>query len=132
MINGVVLMDEELTEICEFDTNINKILSTTIPQRKIYYSDEGLQKHLISSNHLNCIPYLSSLTNLITNADYVGQSKNNGIDSFEVVKNVGTNVLVAIKFDVKKDYLYVASMYEVSQSKVDNRLFSGRLKTYSK
>lgn len=38
--------------------------------------------------------------------------------------------MVCIKLDQKNDYLYVASVYEITESKLQNRLRSGRLKVY--
>ena len=59
--------------------------------------------------------------------DYVGVNpKESG--SFELIKQYDDNILVGIKLDMKNNYYYVATLHEIKQSKIDNRLFSGRLK----
>lgn len=46
----------------------------------------------------------------------------------EFVKCYEKNILLAVKLDMGKNYLYVASLYDVTDSKIQNRLNSGRLK----
>lgn len=41
---------------------------------------------------------------------------------------MGDNVMVCIKLDAKENYLYVASIFEITASKLNNRINSGRLK----
>lgn len=114
--------------ICGFDTKVNDILKTNIPaDMTIQYSPKGLWSH-VEKKHKNCLPYLECLEEFILSADYVGQQKKQGENSFELVKVVQENVLIAIQFDSKDGYLYVASVYDISNTKLENRLYSGRMK----
>ena len=48
--------------------------------------------------------------------------------SFELIKRYKDNILIGIKLDKDGDYLYVATMHEVQESKIVRRLHSGRIK----
>ena len=48
--------------------------------------------------------------------------------SFELIKCYKDNILIGIKLDKDGDYLYVATMHEVQESKIVRRLHSGRIK----
>ena len=48
----------------------------------------------------------------------------------ELVKAYDINILVAVKLDIKNDYLYVASMYSLSKSKLERRIKGKRLKKF--
>lgn len=38
------------------------------------------------------------------------------------------NVMIGIKLDTDGEYLYISTMHDVQESKIQRRLFSGRLK----
>ncbi len=50
--------------------------------------------------------------------------------SIELVKKYDENILIAIKLDKDSNGLYVASLYEIKDSKISKRLYSGRLKPF--
>ena len=50
--------------------------------------------------------------------------------SFELVKIISINIQVGIKLDLKKDYLYVATLHEITEGKLKHGLENGRLKKF--
>lgn len=97
------------------------------------YASQGVIKHIkkkhgkhlgkkISSNILEC------MKGIIENPDYVGVYKlTNSGTHIELIKKVDINILIGIDIDDKKDYIYVSTMYPITEGKIDSRLFSGKL-----
>ena len=50
------------------------------------------------------------------------------IDSIELIKRYKDNILIGIKLDKSSNYLYISTMYDIQESKIQRRLHSGRLK----
>lgn len=116
-----------LTEVGEFQEEINKLLGTALPAGKIFQSD-GLRIHLIKHNHHDCLDHLPDIPEIISSPDYVGVNPNESVPSVEYIKVYEKNIMVGVKLDVTDHYLYVASMYSISPSKIERRLHSGRIK----
>ncbi|WP_409970106.1 PBECR2 nuclease fold domain-containing protein [Bengtsoniella intestinalis] len=76
--------------------------------------------------------YIERLSDIIQSPDYIGVNPKEQGKSIELIKVLDDNVLVGVKFDKSRDYLYVASIYDIQSSKVERRLYSGRLKIYEK
>lgn len=112
---------------------LNKSLSTLIPNISKYsdvYKSEGLAKH-VKKRHPECAEYLSLLPSIISAPDYIGVNPNERGVSFELVKVFDENIQIGIKLDVKEDYLYVATLHTITESKLKHRIESGRLKLLS-
>ena len=107
---------------------IKEIFKVEIDNDRIIYSREGLYKHIIKRNHNDVIKYFDNLENIVNNPDYVGMSNRNNSPSFEYVKCYEDNVLVAVRLNKKKGFFYIASMYIITDSKLESRIRSGRLK----
>lgn len=105
----------------------NKQLKINLPIYDIYQSD-GLITH-IKKQHPGLEKYMEEIPNIIENPDYIGTNQKEP-NSIELVKVLSDNILVAIKLDKKNNYLYVATLFDISDSKLQNRLKSGRLKKY--
>ena len=90
---------------------------------------ENLRKHLEKRNHDNMIKYLSRISELIENPDYIGINPRERGRSIEYVIQLGENVLIGIKLDYKNEYFYIATMHEISQLKLNQRIKNGRLKS---
>lgn len=117
-------MDEN-KKICVYSGQYDELLGVNLPKLSIVQSD-GLEKH-ISKRHPACLKYFNKIREIILSPDYVGVNpKESG--SFELIKQYDNNVLIGIKLDIKNNYYYVATLHDIKQSKIDNRLFSGRLK----
>jgi hypothetical protein len=118
-------MDENTYNIGLYNGEYDSLLGINLPKLNIVQS-AGLEKHILK-RHPDCLKYLDKIGEIVSSPDYVGVNpKESG--GFELIKQYDNNVLVGIKIDIKKDYYYVATLHDIKQSKVDNRLFSGRLK----
>lgn len=102
----------------------NELTGQDIPCGNIYQS-EGLYAHILK-RHPDCIPYIEIIPRIIAEPDYIGHSAKEP-QSVELVKRITGNLMVCIKLDTKRNYLYVASLFEISDAKIKNRLESGRL-----
>ena len=120
--------------------NIKPIINTPSIFSKYYefisgydyiYQSEGLVKH-IEKRHPECIDYLSRLEEIISFPDYIGINPNEKGKSFELVKVFDENIQIGIKLDVSKDYLYVATLHTITNSKLQHRVNNGRLKKFDK
>lgn len=121
-------MDENLLKVGKYDNKFNEILGIEIEEVEIYRS-KGLPAHMLKSKHQNCLKYIDYIPDIIENPDYVGVNPNEKENSsFELIKRYKDNILIGIKLDKDGDYLYVATMHEVQESKIVRRLHSGRIK----
>lgn len=109
----------------QYTQEFNNLTGQCLPCGDIYQSS-GLHKH-IKKHHPNEMWVLQEIPNVILNPDYVGVHPKEA-DSVELVKTIGDNVMVCIKLDKKNGYLFVASAFTINNSKLTNRLKSGRLK----
>lgn len=120
----------KLIEVGQYTQALNDITGAYFPIVKIYRS-RGLLSHLMKKNHQSCVRFIDHLEDIISNPDFVGINPIEKGNSIEVVKLYEIGVLVGIKLNYKEDYLYVSTVYEISQSKIRRRLNSGRLKRIS-
>lgn len=109
----------------EYIFEYNKALNADLPCGNIYQST-GLLVH-IQKRHPHCLKYLEKIPDILSNPDYIGKNPNE-YQSVEFIKQYDDHVLVAVKLDIIENRLYVASLYNISESKIKNRLNSGRIK----
>ncbi|MBE6964468.1 MAG: hypothetical protein IJN09_00315 [Oscillospiraceae bacterium] len=121
-------MKENNFIIGTYDGRYNTLLGVSLPELNIVQST-GLEKH-ISKRHPNCLKYLDKTEEIISAPDYIGTNPRES-GSFELIKQYDDNILIGIKLDIKNNYYYVATLHDIKQSKINNRLFSGRLKKIS-
>lgn len=88
----------------EYNEKFNTLLELSLPIIDIHIYP-GLEKH-INKRHEEYLPY---------------------IEKIELIKVFDENILISINLDVDKGYLYVSSLYDVKQGKIERRLNSGRL-----
>lgn len=105
--------------------HIQKLIGCSFSCSDIYQS-KGLIKH-VRARHPNIEKYIYELSNIISSPDFVGQNPKTP-NKIEFVKRYDKNILVGIVLDSKNNYLYVATIYDISEFKLQNRLHSGRLK----
>ena len=113
---------EKLFKVGEYNKAYNEILEINLPIVDIMQS-QGFAVH-IEKRHPECIKYIPMIPEIICSPDYIGTNQKEP-NSIELVKILDQNVLLAIKLDTKAGGLYVASLYEVRDSKISNRLHSG-------
>ena len=119
--------EKELLKVGKYNLLFNDILKTNIQDLDIYMS-KGLPAHMIKRKHFKCLKYLDNITEIISNPDYIGINPNEQDTSIELVKKYADNVMIGIKIDTNDNYLYVSTMHDIQESKVERRLHSGRLK----
>jgi hypothetical protein len=130
--NGIlgwdILVSDKLLVMGEYDAAINDLLGSDIEAQTIYRSI-GLPAHMLKRKHYKCLRYIDHIPEIIKNPDYVGLHDNkDGTFSVEYIKVLKLNVLVAVKVDSDVDYLYVSTVYDIQDSKIQRRLFSGKIK----
>ena len=100
-----------------------------MPLQKIYRS-KGFPAHLVNRKHFNCLKHIDSISDIIRNPDYIGINPNEDGDTIELIKEFNSNILIGIKLNADENYLYVSTMHEIQKSKLDRRLYSGRIKIF--
>ena len=110
-------------KISEITKKLNNILNTELPLFPIYQS-AGLKQH-IESRHPDCVEYLNKTKEIIEKPDYIGVKSNNAL---EFIKILDKSIMVAVKLDTSKDYFYVASIYDITNDKIQRRLRKGLIK----
>lgn len=123
-------MDNNLLIMGNYNQLFNDMLNINIKYDVIYRS-KGLPSHMLKSRHEKCLKYIDYIPEIIENPDYIGINPNEKGQTIELVKRYGDNVLIRIKVDKNNDYLYVSTMYDISESKLQRRLYSGRLKEFT-
>ena len=83
----------------------------------------GSSPHLINRKHFVAAKYIDYLPDLISSPDYLGIQDSN----IEMVKCYKDNIFISVKLDTKKSKYYVATVFDVKQSKIDSYVRSGRL-----
>lgn len=106
---------------------ITKSPKTFSKYYEFIYKSDGLIKH-IEKRHPDCIEYLDLLPQIIENPDFIGINPNEDVKSFELVKVINKNIQIGIKLDTKNNYLYVATLHTITDSRLKHRIKSGRLK----
>ncbi|KYH34257.1 hypothetical protein CLTEP_18320 [Clostridium tepidiprofundi DSM 19306] len=118
----VGIVTEELAKKADFDFT------------GVVYAAPGLIKHIkrrhergkdaLDHDIINNI--LSVIENIISSPDYIGKHPKKVGTSIEFVKKMGENLLVAVDVDLSNKYIYVSSLYPISEGKIKNRVNSGR------
>ena len=123
-------MDKNILKVGKYNTRFNDILGLDIAEFDIYRS-KGLPTHMIKSKHFKALKYIDYIPEIIESPDYIGVNPNeNGTETIELVKRYRDNILLGIKLDKENDYLYVSTMHDIQESKINRRLHSGRIKEF--
>lgn len=120
-------MGDKLFRVGEYIDKFNTLTGQNLPCGEIMQS-VGLASH-VQKHHPNETGNVALIPSIIAAPDYVGQNPKEA-DSIELVKVTSANVMVCVKLDAKDGYHYVASVYEISNGKLQNRINSGRLKKF--
>lgn len=118
-------MPDTLTQIGVYTPDFNLATGQSLPCGAIYQSS-GLATH-IKKKHPGLVGDIQQIPNIIASPDYIGHNPKEP-DSVEFVKKLGSNLLVCVKLDKGNSYLYVASMYDITESKLNKGIQSGRIK----
>lgn len=95
------------------------------------YAAPGILKHIKKHNSKFSQAILNDLLGtmqlILSNPDYVGCDPDEEGTSLELIKKIDNNILLALQFDTKDNYIYVASLYPITEGKLNNRLHSKRI-----
>lgn len=116
-----------MKSIGQYTARFNQLTNQTLPIGDIYQS-AGLATH-VKKRHPSDVGNLAHVSSVISNPDYVGRNPNEP-NSIELVKVLADNVMVCVKLDAGNNYLYVASVYSITNAKLQKHIQSGRLKAY--
>lgn len=78
------------------------------------------------------VKYTPDVADSLDDPDCIGQNKNVKSESFEVIKVLDDNVLVAVTLDKKNDCYFVASVYDIADAKLSHVKKNGRIKSFYK
>lgn len=123
-------MNKNILKVGKYNTKFNDILGLDIAELDIYRS-KGLPTHMIKSKHFKALKYIDYIPDIIESPDYIGINPNeNGTESIELIRRYRDNILVGIKLDEENGYLYVSTMHDIQEGKINRRLHSGRIKEF--
>ena len=98
------------------------------------YASPGVIKHIKKKHgkHLNkkiienLVEYMREIVN---NPEYIGIFKDtDDIISVQIIKKYDKYILIGIEINRFRDYIYVSTMYPVTDKKINNKIYSGKLK----
>lgn len=124
---GDVMENDLFTQVGEYIEAFNHSTSQSLPCGPIWQSP-GLETH-IKKHHPNIAASVGLIPQIIAEPDFIGHNPKEP-SSIELVKVYTKNLMVCVKLDQEKNYLYVASMYDITEGKLQNRIKSGRLKSF--
>lgn len=116
-------MRQKLFPIGKYIKNFNKYLPYNLNEQNIYCS-VGLEKH-ISKRHPDCLKYMDFIQEIVSDPDYIGINPNEKNTSFELIKVFSDNFQIGIKLDTKDNYLYVATLHNITTAKIKRGLQNG-------
>lgn len=119
--------EEALFEVGIYTEPFNRITGQALPCGPIMQS-LGLHTH-IRKHHPDIVECMNLIPAIIEHPDFVGHNPREP-QSIELVKRLEKNLMVCVKLDCIKGHLYVASLYDITDSKLQSRVKSGRLKNY--
>ena len=99
----------------------------------VIYASPGVLKHIMKRHgkHLDRktnASILDWMKKILDDPDYIGIYKNGeGQTAVEFIKRVYTNLLLGVEVDEEKEYIYVTTMYPITDKKIENRVYSGKL-----
>lgn len=97
------------------------------------YASPGVINHIIKKHGKQLTKkvkhnIIETMEEIINDPDYIGLDKLRGENgSLELIKKVDNSLLLGLEVDEEEHYIYVATMYPITQSKINARLNSGRL-----
>ena len=99
----------------------------------VIYASPGVLKHIIKRhgrqlNKKTRDSILEWMKKILEEPGYIGIYKNEGGQTaVEFIKRVYTNLLLGVEVDEKHEYIYVTTMYPITDKKIENKIYSGKL-----
>ena len=120
---------EQLIKVGKYNLDFNALLGIEIDELDIYRS-KGLPSHMVKRKHYKCLKYIDYIPDILIDPDYIGINPNEDGDTIELIKVLDKNILVGVKLDIDENYLYVSTMHEIQESKLQRRIHGGRIKKF--
>lgn len=74
---------------------------------------------------------LKVIESIIEEPDYIGVDKKRGMNgALELIKKIDTTLLLGLEVDLEEEYIYVSTLYPITKSKINNKIYSGRIIKY--
>lgn len=99
----------------------------------VIYASPGVLKHIIKRHGRQFdkrtrTGILEWMKKILDDPDYIGIYKSDeGQTAIEFIKKAYTNLLLGVEVDEEKQYIYVTTMYPITDRKIENRIYSGKL-----
>ena len=99
----------------------------------VIYASPGVLKHIMKRHGKQLdrktkASILDWMKKILDDPDYIGIYKSGeGQTAVEFIKRVYTNLLLGVEVDEEKEYIYVTTMYPITDKKIENRVYSGKL-----
>ena len=99
----------------------------------VIYASPGVLKHIMKRHGKQLdrktkAGILEWMKKILDDPDYIGIYKNDeGQTAIEFIKKAYTNLLLGVEVDEEKQYIYVTTMYPITDRKIENRIYSGKL-----
>ena len=99
----------------------------------VIYASPGVLRHIIKRHGRQLDRrtrdgILEWMKKILEEPDYIGIYKNKGGQTaVEFIKRVYTNLLLGVELDEEHQYIYVTTMYPITDKKIENRIYSGKL-----
>ena len=99
----------------------------------VIYASPGVLKHIMKRHGKQLdrktkASILDWMKKILDDPDYIGIYKNDeGQTAIEFIKKAYTNLLLGVEVDEEKQYIYVTTMYPITDKKIENRVYSGKL-----
>lgn len=108
-----------------YNIRYNELLGIKLPEVEIWQYP-GFEKH-VAKKHSRCLCYINKVKEIIETPDYI--SVNNNIpNSIEFIKMYTEILLLSVNLDLKNNYLFVSSLYEIEAAKLERKKHSGNCK----
>lgn len=112
--------------------SVSELLEPKLP--RIVYASPGVINHIRKRHGRQFTKkmkenILDTIEKIIKDPEYVGldYKRGNG-GSLELIKEVDNIILLlGLEFDLEDKYIYIATMYPITLSKMNARIFKGRL-----
>lgn len=119
---------KEMIKVGLYPQKFNDVSGANLPCIDILKS-VGFYKHVLKK-HCEYIGYIEFIPEIINSPDYIGINPKIP-NSIELIKLYDEHILVSIELDTDDNYLFVSSLYNIEDSKLQRRLHSGRLKKFT-
>lgn len=109
-------------------------LDIGFPYYGVVYASPGVLNH-IRKRHSKQLSrkvkasLLSTIEDIIDSPDFIG-IRFDEIPTLELIKKVDATLLLGLQVDKEKKYIYVSTLYPITEGKINQRLFSGKLVEY--